>query len=76
MKIESTQSGNYILSKLQEIPIKTIDKTKSDEISQDEKNFFINKYPEQKSEIIDYHFYQKNGDMSGVKVGSLFDKRG
>ncbi|MGE5679442.1 MAG: hypothetical protein ACM34K_01045 [Bacillota bacterium] len=45
-------------------------------ISNDEKNFFINLYPENKGEIVDYHFYQKTGKMSGVAVGSLFDRRG
>lgn len=45
-------------------------------ITSEEKNFFINMYPDNKNEITDYHFYQKNGRMSGVTVGSLFDRRG
>lgn len=45
-------------------------------ISNEEKNFFINLYPDNKKEIADYHFYQKSGKMSGVALGSLFDRRG
>ncbi|MGE5363020.1 MAG: hypothetical protein ACM3SM_02735 [Bacteroidota bacterium] len=48
----------------------------SSSITSEEKNFFINMYPDNKNEITDYHFYQKNGRMSGVTVGSLFDRRG
>jgi hypothetical protein len=45
-------------------------------VSSDEKNFFEKLYPEKKSEIMDYHFYGREGKMSGVSVGSQFDKRG
>lgn len=49
---------------------------KTDLISNDEKKFFTKMYPENKNEIIDYHYYKSTGKMSGVSVGSLFDKRG
>lgn len=45
-------------------------------ISKSEKAFFSNLYPENKEKIMDHHFYMKNGNMSGVTVGSLFDRRG
>ena len=45
-------------------------------ITQEEKNFFMGLYPDNKNEIVDYHFYQKSGKMSGVKVGSNIDRRG
>jgi hypothetical protein len=45
-------------------------------LSPEEKTFFANLYPANKSEIVDYHFYEKNGKLSGVKIGSLIDKRG
>jgi len=45
-------------------------------ITPEEKNYFMGLYPENKSEITDYHFYQKTGKMSGVKIGSQFDRRG
>ena len=45
-------------------------------LSPEEKTFFAKLYPANKSEIIDYHFYEKNGKLSGVKLGSLLDKRG
>jgi hypothetical protein len=45
-------------------------------VTSEEKKYFMDMYPENKSEIMDYHFYQKSGKMSGVKVGSLIDRRG
>ncbi len=45
------------------------------EITTEEKKFFVDLYPNNKTEI-ENHFYSKNGKMSGVKVGSLFNKRG
>ena len=53
-----------------------IKQTENNVISKDEKQFFANMYPDNKTEIVDYHFYQKSGSMSGVTVGSLIDKRG
>jgi len=46
------------------------------ELTKGEKEFFAAMYPQEKSTVMDYHFYKKNGVISGVKVGSLFDKRG
>lgn len=46
------------------------------ELTSVEKEFFAALYPQEKSQIMEYHFYQKNGQMSGVKLGSMFDKRG
>jgi len=45
-------------------------------VTSEEKKYFMDMYPENKSEIMDYHFYQRSGKMSGVKVGSLIDRRG
>lgn len=45
-------------------------------VTSEEKNYFMQLYPENKKEIVDYHFYQKSGKMAGVKVGSLIDRRG
>ena len=50
--------------------------SKSNEMTTEEKDFFINMYPQNKTEINDYHFYHKNGEMGGVKIGSLLDRRG
>jgi hypothetical protein len=51
-------------------------KANRENLTTDEKKYFMGLYPENKSEINDYHFYKKSGEMSGVKIGSLFDKRG
>ena len=45
-------------------------------VTSEEKDFFKKLYPENKKEIVDYHFYQNSGRMNGVSVGTLFDKRG
>ena len=45
-------------------------------LSREEKNFFVKQYPLNKNEIVDYHFYKRNGETDGVKVGSLIDRRG
>lgn len=45
-------------------------------ITSEEKDFFKKLYPENKKEIVDYHFYQNSGKMNGVSVGTLFDRRG
>lgn len=45
-------------------------------INEKEKAFFSELYPKNKEQIMNHHFYMKNGNMSGVTIGSLFDKRG
>ena len=76
MKISTNNIGNYSINHIHNAVQKRAAKPKTDELSADEKNFFIDKYPKKKAEIIDYHFYQKSGSMSGVKLGHLFDRKG
>lgn len=89
MKISTNMIGNYNpqvynssvkntksvepQSKLESTPA---DKKVAVNLSSDEKNYFVKLYPQNKSEIIDHHAYEKNGKLSGVKIGSMFDKRG
>jgi len=89
MKISNNAIGNYsplannnsvkqtkLTSKTNGVESNIVEKPKSGDLTSDEKNFFMKVYPQNKSEIIDYHFYQKNGKMSGNKIGSLFNRRG
>lgn len=83
MKINTNAVGNYSPYNLRvnnvKQPaniVKTEESNKTDVVTKEEKNFFTKMYPENKNEIIDYHFYKSSGKMSGVSVGSLFDKRG
>ncbi len=73
-------TGNVKHAKANTIPPKVEAKNTSNKVetslSQDEKKYFIDLYPQNKNEITGYHFYQKSGKMSGVKIGSMFDKRG
>ncbi len=64
----SESSGNETLKKASQV--------KHDNLTAEEKNFFTKLYPENKSDIVDYHFYERNGKLSGVKIGSLIDRRG
>ncbi len=80
MKISTNNIGNYSINShavtaQKAVQKKTVEK-KNEDLSTEEKRFFIDRYPQKKTEIIDYHFYQKSGTMSGVKVGQLFDKKG
>ena len=72
MKINSDIAGNYSINQLnRKSPLQ-----KNEELSEEEKKYFIKKYPEKKDEISDYHFYQKSGKMSGVNIGQHIDRRG
>ncbi len=78
MRIESGSIGNYSpynINKLQNT--KPVQQQETiDQVTKEEKEFFTKLYPENKTEILDYHFYKSSGKMSGVSLGSLFDKRG
>lgn len=76
MKIDNTITGNYNIYAMKRAarPAAVQPQTASS-ISTEEKAFFVNMYPEQKTEIMDYHFYQRSGKMNGVAVGSMFDRR-
>ncbi|MCF8240196.1 MAG: hypothetical protein K9J16_02340 [Melioribacteraceae bacterium] len=81
MKIGANPAGNYspfMVNKTAAVKnsTKTMSAEKSGSINENEKSFFKNLYPEQSSEIDNYHFYSKGGSMSGVSVGSLLDRRG
>jgi hypothetical protein len=89
MKISMNNVGNYTpgmktstdVSQKFNIDTNNDLKTKSTEttdsaVTTEEKNYFMDLYPENINEIADYHFYQKSGKMSGVKIGSLIDRRG
>ena len=81
MKINTNVIGNYNIHRTTNAkPANNVAKAEfnivSDQITSDEKQFFAKMYPEKSNEITDYHYYGNNGKMSGVSVGSLFDRRG
>lgn len=55
---------------------KLTEKTSKPSINQSEKRFFAEKYPDKSEEIMNYHYYERSGKLSGVKVGSILDRRG
>ena len=86
MKITTNEFGNYSAriqkpavqhNKPAEAPKQAeATKQKLGSLSNEEKNFFAKLYPENKSDVMNYHFYQKTGKMQRVSLGTLFDKRG
>jgi hypothetical protein len=79
MKITTNSIGNYGQTYIKPNPVdrnEQIQKAKTENISSEEKNFFAKLYPTQKDEILGYQFYTSKGKISGVHVGSLFDRRG
>ncbi len=82
MKISTNYAGNYNPYKINnsKTQITKTDKVKDikhvTEINQSEKAFFKSVYPNNEAEINNYHFYEPSGKLSGVSLGSLFDKRG
>jgi antitoxin component YwqK of YwqJK toxin-antitoxin module len=80
MKITTTDFGTYT-NKInrpaqQQAKPAEIQKQKLGTISNEEKKFFAGLYPESKEDVMNYHFYHKNGKMQGVTLGTFFDKRG
>ena len=80
MKITTNSFGNYkpVTNQITRIP-KPAELKKDHEIvkiTKEEKSFFKDLYPNEKEKIDNYHFYNQNGNMNGVSLGSLFDKRG
>lgn len=78
MKIPSNSIGNYnpLLINNQHKVNLTNDLQKTDAVTKEEKEFFVQLYPENKNEILEYHFYKPTGKMGGVSLGINFDKRG
>lgn len=80
MKIGMNTIGNYSPFQFNGIN-KTAQAPKAEAINDnaittDEKNFFAAKYPGNREEIMQHHFYGRSGQMSGVTVGTLFNRRG
>ncbi|GAB6281322.1 MAG: hypothetical protein STSR0008_00610 [Ignavibacterium sp.] len=77
MKVETNSYLQYS-NNIQDL--KNIDKINSsvstNKITDEEKKFFAEMYPEKKNEIINYKFYQRNGKVLSVAIGSTFDKKG
>ncbi|MEI7811714.1 MAG: hypothetical protein WCJ01_04725 [Ignavibacteria bacterium] len=81
MEIIANKVGNYGPGYANQVKPKakpeekfSIQNVNAQEINTDEKKYSMN--TGKKNEIVDYHYYQKSGKMSGVSIGSLFDKRG
>ncbi|QQS35474.1 MAG: hypothetical protein IPM56_14655 [Ignavibacteriales bacterium] len=79
MKISTNPVGNYtrpMMRTTAPLQKQEVQANQPAKVTADEKDFFVKLYPENKTEIIDYHFYGREGKMNGVSIGSLFDKRG
>lgn len=76
MKVTTNTVGNYSPTYFKQNVHRTQTSQKLDSISSEEKKFFAELYPTQKEEVLSYQFYNAKGKVSGMHLGSLFDKRG
>lgn len=85
MKISTNTMGNYSPAYIpkhnpavpkQESQQAEASKNDQSVLTSKEKQFFAKMYPDKQNEIMDYHFYQKSGKMSGVSLGTIIDRRG
>lgn len=78
MKIDTNIVGNYspAYAKANVAKAQAAQNSKTDSITSEEKKFFANLYPTQQDEIMNYQVYNAKGKVSGLHVGSLFDRRG
>ncbi len=79
MKIENNINSSMIHSVKSSNRIqKTYDLKSTNQlevINKEEKQFFANMFPEKKSEVMEYNFYNRTGKVNNIQVGSLFDRR-
>ncbi len=78
MKVTTNLVGNYSPAYFKQ-PVnrkETVQNTSTEKISSEEKKFFANLYPAQAEEVMGYQLYNAKGKVSGMHVGSLFDRRG
>ncbi|PKL83954.1 MAG: hypothetical protein CVV24_02245 [Ignavibacteriae bacterium HGW-Ignavibacteriae-3] len=79
MKVSTNSIGNYQPSYIRTNAVTrndAVQKTEKENISVEEKKFFAELYPGRRDEIAGYQSYNSKGKVSGVHVGSLFDRRG
>lgn len=80
MRITSGAIGNYNPYSINNKNVSAVKNTQTADnnvkITSEEKEFFTKMYPDKSNEIIDYHYYQRSGKMSGVALGTLIDRRG
>ncbi len=80
MGISTNSIGNYVSFNYNNVnntnAVKSTENVRSEGITADEKNYFASKYPQNRQEIMDYHFYGNTGKMSGITVGTIINRRG
>ena len=79
MKVSTNIIGNYQPTYMKAAAANRNDaavKMAKDNISTAEKKFFAELFPGRQDEIMGYQSYDSKGKVSGVHVGSLFDRRG
>ncbi len=79
MKVLTNSVGNYQPTYMKAAAANRTEfaqKINNESISVAEKNFFAELYPGRREEIMSYQLYNSKGKVSGVHVGSLFDRRG
>ena len=79
MRVSTNSIGNYQPTYMKSAAVARNDasrKTAGENISAAEKKFFAELFPGRNDEVMGYQSYNSKGKVSGVHVGSLFDRRG
>lgn len=81
MKITTNSIGNYALNNLSKVKNSAkvqqpAEVKETGSLTKAEVEHFAKVYPDQKSDIIKYHFYNANGKYGGVAIGNNIDRRG
>ncbi len=79
MSVSTNSIGNYhptYMKAAASNKANAAQKVNNEIISPEEKKYFAQLYPARQDEIMGYQLYNSKGKVSGVHVGSLFDKRG
>jgi hypothetical protein len=54
----------------------TVNDDPNEIVSENEKDFFVQMFPESENEIRSYNSYQSDGTRSTVKLGTMIDRKG
>lgn len=78
MKIDSIYNQIFFYSLSKNTIQKSVENNNiksQDVISKEEKMFFANMFPDKSSEVMNYNFYNRNGKINNIQLGSLLDRR-
>lgn len=81
MAVTMNSVGNYSAyalssAKNNRANVKSVSEIQPENINSEEKKFFADMYPANRTEIMEYYYYEKSGRMNGISLGTNLDRRG